>query len=121
MTARPRPMALPRHGGVRGALHAWWLSLPCALRSPWPLAFAWLAIVALLAGFHHVVSMSVKQGEILRQSAAGQADAIDLCETLKDARMRAHCVHNLTTPSSRVARVHVPPNTAYLQVAQLVR
>lgn len=114
-------MARPRHAGWREQLRHWWLNLPEALRSPWPLAFAWLAIAALLLGFHHVVSMSVRQGEILRQSAAGQPDATALCEALKDARMRTHCVRNLTTPPTRSARAGNPPNTAHLQIAQLGR
>lgn len=121
MRRSPAPMAVRRHAGWREQLQHWWLALPSALRSPWPLAFAWLAILALLLGFHHVVSMSVKQGEILRQSAAGRADAAALCEALKDARMRTHCVRNLTTPPTRTARASIPPNTAHLQIAQLGR
>jgi xanthosine utilization system XapX-like protein len=106
---------------LRGQVLAWWYSLPQALRSPtWPASLAALTILGLLLGFHHVVVMSVQQGELLRMSTANHAQAVWRCQALQGARARASCIEQIDAPTVATAEAP-PPNPASLQVAQWSR
>ena len=120
----PQPLHLPhwpQEGmhGLRGELRRWWLGVPALLRSRhWPFTFCALVIVALLLGFHQVVSSSVKQGEIMRMSAATRDQAITQCRALHLQRMRNRCLEQVDAPTATQAEASPPPNTASLRVAQ---
>jgi len=101
--------------GARRQLMRWWLGLPEPLRSrTWPTAFACLMILALLLGFHAVVSSAVKQGELLRMSAATRAEAVWRCNALRNASARASCIEQLNEAQAEAAAAPPPPNTATL-------
>jgi len=110
------------HDGLRGLrreLQRWWTGQPELLRSrAWPSAFAGLTILALLLGFHQVVSSAVKQGELMRMSAATRSQAEWRCHALRNAATRASCLERLDEPAIADAST-APNNTATL--AQLGR
>jgi hypothetical protein len=105
--------------GLRREMLLWWAGQPELLRSrAWPSAFAGLTILGLLLGFHQVVSSAVKQGELLRMSAATRSQAEWRCHALRSAAMRASCLEQLDAPVIAEAPT-APANTATL--AQLGR
>jgi hypothetical protein len=97
-----------------GRLRAWWNRLPGALRAPhWPWTFAVLLILALLLGFHQVVRNAVRQGEVLRMTAATRAEAMWRCNSLSGARVRTACIAQLNaSPNPPIDPGTPPPNTA---------
>lgn len=112
------PHARARQHGLRHEIEAWWYGLPTDLRSTRLLAaLACLTIVALLMGFHQVVQSAVKQGELLRMSAATRAQAEWRCHALQGERMRASCLKQLDAPPAVLAEA-APVNTAALEIAQ---
>jgi hypothetical protein len=115
------PADLPPWG--HGRLHAWWASLPQALRAPlWPWSFAGLVILALLLGFHQVVREAVRQGEVLRTTAATRAEAVWRCNSLSGARVRASCLAQIDAPPKAPMELGAnPPNTATVSLATLGR
>jgi len=124
MSTAPNPLfPWPRNGvlGLRRLALAWWFSLPPHLQSrSWPTAIACLTILALLLGFHQVVAMSVRQGELLRMTAATESQALWRCNALRNAATRATCLEQLRSPPQAEAPSDAPPpNTA--RVAQLGR
>jgi hypothetical protein len=115
------PADLPPWG--HGRLHAWWDRLPDALRAPlWPWSLAGLVILALLLGFHQVVRQAVRQGEVLRTTAASRAEAVWRCNTLSGSRVRASCLAQIDAPPHvPVEPGTSPPNTANVSLATLGR
>jgi hypothetical protein len=108
--------------GLRREIRAWWFNVPGHLRSPaWPTSLALLTIVALLLGFLHVVQMSVKQGELLRMTAATRSEAVWRCNALRNATTRASCLAQLDAPLQEKQESAPPPNTATMQVATVGR
>jgi hypothetical protein len=102
--------------GLRRLVLAWWFGLPAPLQSrTWPTALACLTILALLLGFHQVVASAVRQGELLRMTAATQSEALWRCRALSNAATRASCLRQLdaSRAESQVAK-GPPPNTARL-------
>lgn len=107
---------------VRDRVDAWWHALPQPVRSnAWPAALAGLAILALLLAFTQVVKSSVRQGELLRMTAATHAQAVWRCNALNGQRMRAECLEQLNAAPKQQAKA--PQNTAAspLQVAHVGR
>ena len=100
------------HGRVR----AWWAGLPDALRAPlWRWSLAGLVIMALLLGFHQVVHDAVRQGEVLRMTAATRAEAVWRCNTLNGQRVRARCLAQVDAPpTATVDTAPAPPNAVSL-------
>jgi len=108
--------------GLRREMQTWWFNVPQHLRSPaWPTSLALLTIVALLMGFLHVVQMSVKQGELLRMTAATRSEAVWRCNALRNATTRASCLAQLDAPLQEKQESAPPPNTATMQVASVGR
>jgi hypothetical protein len=108
--------------GLRRLALSWWHGLPAPLQSrAWPTAIACLTILALLLGFHEVVTMSVRQGELLRMTAATESQALWRCHALRNAQTRASCLEQLRSPprTEEASGTSPPPNTAML--AQLGR
>ena len=112
------PAHRARPQGLRREVLTWWYGLPAELRSTrFFAALSCLTILALLMGFHQVVQSAVKQGELLRMSAATRAQAEWRCHQLQGERMRASCMKQLDQPPAVMA--DAPPiNTAALQIAQ---
>jgi hypothetical protein len=79
-------------------------------RRHWAVGAAVLVVVGLLIGFHHVVTGAVRQGELLRMSAATRSQAVWRCEALRGARVRAACMNELDAPT--LVADAAPPNTA---------
>jgi hypothetical protein len=101
-------------------VHAWWARLPQPLRAPlWPGVLSGLVILALLLGFHQVVRQAVRQGEVLRMTAATRAEAIWRCNTLNATRMRTRCLAQLDAPPVAADAGRPPPNTAAASYAGL--
>ncbi|HEV7913570.1 MAG TPA: hypothetical protein VGP22_07370 [Albitalea sp.] len=109
-------------GGLRTEARRWWNGLPEPLRAPaWRGSLAALVILALLMGFHQVVQQSVRQGELLRMTAATRAEAVWRCHALNGARMRSACMAQLDAPPPMRQADVPPPNTATMQVATVAR
>ncbi|HEX6707895.1 MAG TPA: hypothetical protein VF169_24335 [Albitalea sp.] len=104
------------------AMRRWWLELPEILRAPaWRSAFAALVILALLLGFHQVVTQAVRQGELLRMSTATHAQAVWRCNSLSGSRIRERCRAELDNPPPTRQHDAPPPNTASVDLAQFGR
>jgi hypothetical protein len=115
------PAALPPWG--HGRMRAWWHTFPEAPRAPlWPRSFALLLILALVLSFHQVVRDAVRQGEVLRMTAATRAEAIWRCNSLSGARKRATCLAQVDAPPKPQANSgRPPPNTAGVSIADVGR
>jgi len=99
-------------------MRAWWFNVPLPLRSrAWPMTRACLTIVGLLMGFHQVVQSSVKQGELLRMTAATRSEAVWRCNALRNATTRASCLAQIDAPAVQHTEPAPPPNTAALHLA----
>lgn len=104
---------------LRSKMVTWWYGLPADVRSPkWFMTLSCLTILALLMGFHQVMQSAVKQGELLRMSAATHAQAEWRCHALQGERMRASCLTQLNTAPGESAESGAPTNTVALQFAQ---
>jgi hypothetical protein len=70
-----------------------------SLSTPMLGVLAMVTIVGMLTAFHSVVQGAAQNGELRRQAAIRQADAIWRCKILPDLTARAACLLQINAPA----------------------